>query len=450
MQFFRREPASPLVQPLSAQSESPKAWLSVSILAGLVLVETLREGGFWRADALVVAVASFLILVIQVIVEPQSRRSWAVVGSLFLLALWWFVRAFTSGAVASFFPLGASILGFLAAFIVVQSLESRQKQAVGLGVASLGAGAALVGFAGLIWRWYPMAMPAQHLWRLSTTLTYSDAAGLLLAMCLLIALAGGARPWLSRVAVCLCAGGLVATQSRGAFVAFLCACLLVPLRQYGLYVAPLLAGIALGVVAVATSPSTGHVPWLAVALVAAIAVSIARVPGLDGMAVPRRAMLIFGAAIVVALIGSIALLHSEIALRALAPSDQDRAVEWSAAFHQFESSPFIGVGPDRLLQFHATDGTYAHFAHNEYLQITADGGLVGLFLLAIALAALVRVVRRVDTLTSCAVASLVSLAVGGAFDFDWHLPVIGLLGGCLVGLAAMTPATRAGVVHRGS
>ncbi|HEY5111017.1 MAG TPA: O-antigen ligase family protein [Acidimicrobiales bacterium] len=448
MQFFRKERASPLVPSSLAQPESAKSWLLISILAGLVLVETVRSGGFWSADASTVAVVSFLVLVVHVTVAPPSRRGWAVVGSFFLLALWWFARALTSGGVASFLPLGASILGFLAAFLVVQSLDANQKQAVGQGVATLGGAAALVGFAGLIWRWYPMAMPAQHLWRLSTTLTYSDAAGLLLAMSLLIALAGGPRPWLSRLAVCLCAGGLVATQSRGAFVAFLCACALVPLRQYGLYVWPLLAGTALGVAAVATSPSIGDVPWLAAAVVAALCVSIARVPGLDKLAVSRRAVLLLCATILVALIGSVALLHSEIALRALAPSNQDRAVEWSAAFHQFESSPFIGVGPDRLLQFHATDGTYAHFAHNEFLQIAADAGLVGLFLLALAFGALSRVVRRVDTLTSCAAASLVSVAVGGTFDFDWHLPVIGLLGGCLAGLAALTLTRENGPLQR--
>ena len=189
----------------------------------------------------------------------------------------------------------------------------------------------------------------------------------------------------------------------------------------------------------ATSPSEVPVAGLAVALILAVAVSLlwvpasARAPG--GPAVPRWlapvGLLLF--VVVVAL-----LVHHEVALRTLSPSDQDRAVEWSAAFHQFTSSPLAGVGPDHLLRFTATDGNYAHFAHNEYLQIAADIGLVGLAALISVGVALVRIVRRVDVATSCATAALVCWAVGGAFDFDWHLPFIGLLGGWVAGLAATT------------
>ncbi len=66
---------------------------------------------------------------------------------------------------------------------------------------------ALIGWTGLVWRWYPMAIPTQGLWRLSSTLTYSDAAGMVLAVCLLVALAGGGRGRGSPAsAVCLCSG----------------------------------------------------------------------------------------------------------------------------------------------------------------------------------------------------------------------------------------------------
>jgi O-antigen ligase len=202
-----------------------------------------------------------------------------------------------------------------------------------------------------------------------------------------------------------------------------------------LFLAPLLSGIALGVVAVATSPSIGDVPVLGVALVAAVAGSLARVPSMGRLHWRRREVTVVVIVVLGALIGTGFLLHAEIALRAFAPSDQDRAAEWSAAFHQFVSSPFFGVGPDHLLHFHAVDGTVASFAHNEYLQVAADSGLVGAALLALAITALVRAVRRVDVLTSCAVGALVCLAIAGVFDFDWHLPFLGLLGGWVAGLA---------------
>jgi len=415
---------------------SPTSWFLTPALAGLIIVEAIREGGFWKPDALVVAVVASILIVGQLARGVQDRRSGAVVVSFSLLALWWFLRALSAGPVSSFLPLGASILGFVGAFVTVRRLTPSHKAAAGLFVASLGAVGASTGFVGLIWRWYPMAMPAQHLWRLSTTLTYADAAGVFLAMSLLVALAGGPRPWMARVAVCLCVGGLIATQSRGAFLAFACGCVLVPWRQYVLFIAPLLSGLALGVVAVATSPSPGAAPVLGGALVAALGVSLARLPVMGRWKWRRREVALVVVVALGALIGTGLLLHAEIALRALAPSDQDRAAEWSAAFHQFVSSPWIGVGPDHLLHFHAVDGTLASFAHNEYLQVAADGGLVGAALLALAVVALARAVRRVDVLTSCAVGALVCLAIAGLVDFDWHLSFLGLLGGWVAGLAA--------------
>ncbi len=77
-----------------------------------------------------------------------------------------------------------------------------------------------------------MAMPSQNLWRLSSTLTYADATGAVLALCLLLALATRAEFWAMRAAVCLCVGGLIATQSRGPILALLCAAFLVPLDRY--------------------------------------------------------------------------------------------------------------------------------------------------------------------------------------------------------------------------
>jgi len=407
-----------------------------------MIVEAIRDGGFWKPDALVVTLVALTFLAVLLAGQTRNRQNWTMVASFSLLALWWLVRAALAGTPSSFLPLGASTLGFTVAFVTVRPLTRTQREVAGLGVAALGGVGALVGFAGLTWRWYPMAMPAQHLWRLSTTLTYADAAGAFLAMSLLVALAGGPRPWIARASVCLCAGGLLATQSRGALVAFVVACALVPWRQYVLFLVPLAAGIALGVAAVATSPSSGSVAWLGVATLGAIGFSVAWVPAPRKWQWRRRHVVLL-AVLALGVLGATGLLvHSEIALRSLAPSDQDRAVEWSAAWHQFESNPLIGVGPDRLLHFYAADGTTAHFVHNEYLQILADGGLVGVALLLFAGTALVRMVRRVDTLSSCAVGALVCLAVAGAFDFDWHFSFLGLLGGWVAGLATRTVAPR--------
>jgi hypothetical protein len=419
-----------------------------ALLFGLVLIVGVRQGGFWRSDAVVAAAGSLALFAVAAIAHPFDRRALGVVGALVALVLWWWVRAATTASLGAVLPFAASCLACASAYAVVRPLRGPPRQLAGLGVACLGAAGGLIGFAGLIWRWFPLAMPAQGLWRLSTTLTYSDAAGLALGMCLLVALGVDRYPWVVRLAVCLCAGGLVASQSRGAYVAIACAAVVVPWRRSVRLLVPLVAGAALGVVAVATSPDAGAVPWLGAALVAALAISSIPMARVRAAALDPRVRMAAVLLVPVGLLLAVVLVHHEIALRALAPSDRDRSTEWSVAWHQWGSAPVFGVGPDRLLFFHTAAGTYAKFVHNEYLQVAADAGAVGLALLLAAVVTIFRAVRRVDALSSCACAALVCCAVGGAFDFDWHLPFVGFLCGMCAGLAAR--ADRVDAVELGA
>ena len=410
-------------------------WVVAALVYGLMIVEGICQGGFWPADALLGGLGALVLLGAALVTNPPGRRDTVVVVSLLLLAAWWAVRAATTGLASHVLPLGASIVAFAAAFAAARTLQGRTRQAAGLAVACLGAAGALVGFAGLVWRWFPEAMPAQGLWRLASTLTYADAAGLVLGVCLLLALGSDLVPWLTRVTVCLCAGGLLATQSRGAYVALFAACAIVPWHRYRRFAVPLLAGAALGAAAIVTSPHVGRVPWLGTVLVLAVAVAGLSKWEPRGVGSGLGGRVALGAAAAVGLAGVVVLLRHELALRAFAPSDQDRSVEWSTALHQWWSAPLLGVGPDRLLVFHATDGTYARFVHNEYLQVAADGGVIACVLLLFTILSIARVVRRVDVLSSCATSALVCWAVGAAFDFDWHLTFVGFLGGWCLALA---------------
>ena len=373
------------------------------------------------------------------------------VGGVVLLVLCWLVRALGRGDHRELPALGASMLGFAAAFVAVRPLLGPARQAAALALACLGAAGAAVGFAGLVWRWYPMAIPTQGLWRLSTTLTYSDAAGLVLGMCLLVALGVDRCPPLVRVTVCLCAGGLLATQSRGAYVAVACACLLVPWRRYVRFAVPLGAGIYarrgsdrvlarhLRRALAQRSGARGHraargaVAWRG----ASPADGEASGPGRSSpppcwwSPSPVRA------------------LHHEIRVRTLAPSDQDRSSEWVGRPAAMEvRPPSWGSGPDPtpdvprggrdLRPFRpqrVPPGRRRCRCHRSGPPALHGRGRGR------------RVARRFDVLSSCAVAALVGWAVGGAFDFDWHLSFVGVLGGFCLGLAARRDAVEPAFGH---
>lgn len=434
----------------AGQTPSMAGASAVTVVAVLVfalgVAAAWRQGGFWPAEALTIALLSLGLLVAGCVVAPPDRRGGVLLAGLVLFATWWFGRAVVAGSGRQALPLGAAALAFAAAFAALRALPRTARQTAGLGLACLGGAVAFVGLVGLAGRWYPMAMPSQGLWRLSSTLTYADATGVFLAVCVLVALGCDRHPALVRLALCLGVGGLVATQSRGAAVALACGLLLVPRARLTRSLVPALCGVGVGVVAVATSPGKDVQPWLAVALMVGVVVSLSSATAAACVRWARRTRrrrVVLAVAGLLTLVVVALLARHEIGVRALAPSDHDRLAEWSAAFHQWASAPLFGVGPDRVLSVHATDGTVAHFVHNEYLQVGADSGVLGLALLVCVALALARALRRVDVLSSCALGALCCLAVAGAVDFDWHLPVVGLVGGWCAGLAAQAPRASA-------
>ncbi|HWE67887.1 MAG TPA: O-antigen ligase family protein [Acidimicrobiales bacterium] len=215
----------------------------------------------------------------------------------------------------------------------------------------------------------------------------------------------------------------------------LCGALLIPGARYRAMWLPLALGLVAGAVAVGTSLSVTPTPWLAVAVVGcALAAALITPPPLPRPS--RRTLTLAAVAIGLAALGTVAFLHSEISLRFLSGAALfDRNPEWAAAVHQFNLAPWSGVGSDRILPFIGTTGVYAHFAHNEYLQVAADAGIIGLGLLGLSACSVAWGVRRVNVATSCAAAALVAFAVTGAFDYDWHVPALALIGGWVAGLA---------------
>jgi hypothetical protein len=453
------------------------------VIAGLMVAATFREGAFYPADAALVLSVSVVLAAALLWARPD-RRSVAVVATMGALALWWLIRALAQGRPGAFFPLGASMIGFCCAFLATTRLVAKYRVLATQLVVAVGAVSAAAGLLATTIRWYPLAMPAQNLWRLSTTLTYSNAAGALLAVALLVGLGLDQRAYTTRLMVCLCAAGLVATQSRGAVLGAVVGVVLVPMAQLRRSAVTVGLGVLGGLAVVATSSGPSAQPLAGVAVVVAVVIAVvwpwhssaaapftraprgssigakligvksngaksidaqsidarsmgARSMGARSMGARRRA--VFLAVLAVATLGVAVgaglALRVPIERRVALGSSEDRSHEWSAAFDQWRSSPVVGVGPDQTLYFRATDGNFAHFSHNEYLQVLADGGLIGATLLVLTGVCVVRAVRRQDVATSCAVAALLAFAVVGALDFDWHLASLGLVGGWVAGLA---------------
>jgi hypothetical protein len=423
------------------------------IVGGMLVAATIREGAFYPADAALVLSVSLVVAVALLFTAPD-RPAFAVMASIGALAAWWLVRAAAQGRTGSFLPLGASMIGFGCAFLATRRLEDRYRVLATQLLVAVGAVSAAVGLVATSTRWFPIAMPAQNLWRLSTTLTYSNAAGVLLAVALLVGLGLDQRARLTQLMVCLCAAGLVATQSRGAVLGAVVGVLIVPLAQLRRAAVTVVLGVLGGLAVVATSSGGSAQPAGTVAVIAAVAIAVAlpRRGAAAGASSPpsgassgggrRRAVIVVVVSLVAVgvTVGAGLVLRVPIERRVALGSSEDRGYEWAAAFDQWRSSPVVGVGPDQTLYFQAPDGNYAHFAHNEYLQMLADGGLVGEILLVAAGVCIVRVVRREDVATSCAAAALVAFAVAGALDFDWHLAALGVMGGWVAGLAARPKA----------
>ena len=422
---------------LADTSAAERSSLLAAVVTGLTVAAVLGEGAFHAAEALLVGVASLVLVVIQLRTKP-SPASRPVALAIGLLALCWFLESVAHRTPEAFLPLGASMLGFVAAYLTLDRLNVQSRQTSARVLVLLGTLTSLLGLIALALRWYPLAIRVGQPWRLSSTLTYYNAEALLLAMVLVIAIGLDQELWSIRAAIAICTAGLLATQSRGVLLALVLGILFVPAAQLRRAALPLLAGLLAGLLIVAISDHN-RMPILL--LVPVIGCAIASIAVDEHRQRPKRRIDPIRAVVGFLVVGLMAvgiwfLIHPAVA-RLHTASNGERLAIWKSAFDQWRSSPVIGAGPDHLLHVHYVGifGSEANFAHNEYLQILADSGLVGATLLAVAAAFLIRSIRRVNLMTSCATGALVVFAVAGVFDFDWHLPALGLIGGWVAGLA---------------
>ncbi len=384
----RAGPARIVASATATESSPVHAAGSAAVVIGLLAGAMYLQGTFYPVDAFGITVLA-LGLVAAGVVWNRDRHGLAVTLATGGLAAWWFVRSIGVRSPAAFLPFGASVLAFLAGFLVLRALGDRDRTRSALALAAVGAVVAASGLVGVLGRWTDLARPVDGSWHAASTLTDPAATAVVCGLALLLALAADLRSPLVRLVLASSVAGLLATQGHWELLALGVGALLVPRDRWTGALWPLACGAAGGIAVVATSagPAAGAVGW-AVGIGAPVLAAL-RVPS-TGIHWTRRAGV--AGVVVLAAVTTLAVLHLPRDARHTSLTSQ--TVAWSSSVDTWRSAAVSGVGPPRV---HTTGGPVADYPGLEpdtYLSTAADGGAVAAVLLLAAGAAVAASIRR--------------------------------------------------------
>jgi O-Antigen ligase len=438
--------------PDRAPTGQAASWAGLLLLVA-VAVGLLGQGAYYgpaqRLLGLLVAAATVLALVAWPLTRDDLRHLPVVPAAA--LAGWAVLDAVLLGQpVAGAAGLTLLLAGLVAVLVVCRRLGDEDRDVLLIGVTGTCLVVALTGWLGVALRVGYLAWEGDGIWRASATLTYPNAAAAVLVPVALVGLARLVREPRSLPMVLAVTGllaGVAATMSRAGVIALVA----------GLVVLAALEGPG-RVLRVAAGPCAGALvalaglvpsmladgqprPLLAAAGLAAglaLAVGVAAA-GSGAGAKPRTGArrgvaLVAGVVLLLCALGAAATLGGGEAYRRVVDSratlaSPERADALRAAAQVVADHPFGGAGPGHTqLRWGRPDGgaRYFTYAHNEYVQVAADLGLVGLALLAALLVALARLLWRARAAGpwAGAVAAACAFAVHSGFDFVWHLPAV--------------------------
>jgi O-Antigen ligase len=442
------------------------------VLAALAAA-TVGQGGYYRRVNVVCAV--FLALAAAVLFGRRRFTTfrpgvWVLAG-LGVMSASTVITGLLAGHLAGALGTTALLTGLAVIVAMVASSTVSARRQLADAVLALGVFLAATAWFGVAFHFTPLGHADGGLWRGATTVTYSNAAAAILGPLALLALARATsrHGWQSRATAVLLLAGLAATLSRAGIASFVAGLVVLAwLVGFGaMWRAARMALLGGLVAAAALMPgmpvaSPPKPLWALFGLTAGLVTGVVRWPEVlnrrrrPGRGDRRRRIgwlaLPAGLALAVALVGFSG--HGAAWSHRLGMSSPDRTSLASVALHMWLNHPFRGVGPGRVLFVWTTADhrlVFDRYAHNEYLQIAVEQGVVGLIGLgalgtAVGATALTgwRSSPRSQSddgpgadqmlLRAGAIAGLICLALHSAFDFLWHVPAVPMIAAVAVGL----------------
>ena len=451
------EPREPPTARARARPADRQAAAAGGVLLAALATGLLRQGAAYTAGQLALGLFLAAALFLAVSGSPPSaadiRRP--PVPALLGLAAWALLDAALHGSPGRGAAPALLVAGIVGVFAVCRRLPDAGREILLMGIIASALVVAATGWLGLAFRIAPWRWEAQGVWRASSTLTYPNATAAVLVMVALLVLAllterGRSLP------LGLAATGLLvgagATLSRAGLLALLAGGVVLvalarPRRVARASIGPVLgAAVALGGLVPSMGASGGASPvWAATGLLAGLIIG----GGLASVG-PRGAIALVSGACLFGVLAVVTLGPDRLAGAAdhvagvrLTLESPERFEATRVALDTLGDRPLTGGGPG-LVEWrwmHANgSSTTVRYVHNEYVQLTAELGLVGAALLAAALLTLAWALwKRRDAgpsrpLWAGVVAGICALAVHSASDFVWHIPAIPLVAAALVGL----------------
>jgi hypothetical protein len=458
----------------TAAAERSDDGLSLELLLVVAAVASLAigQGGFYRR---VSEVGGVFLAVAAAVVVGRRRLSvlhptrW-VLAALSALGACTVVAGGLDGFSTRAFAPIALLVGVGVVVVVVSSSSGKLRCQLADVIVALGGFLAVTAWIGVAFHLSPWGHADGGLWRAATTVTYANAAAAVLGPVCLWSIArrttGDGAP--RRAVSLLIATGLIATLSRAGLASFAVGIVvLAVLLGFGPVwrtAAPTLLGAAIAAAALVPGidANTSARPlWAGLGLAAGLLVGMAPAPHFfdsSGRNTSRRRPLricLLGLVVAGAIAGAGLLVagHSGSWSNRLSLASPDRGSLTSVGLHMWRTHLLTGVGPDHELFVWMTPAhkeLFDRYAHDEYLQLAAEEGVVGVAGLAALAAGVVVTARRgwhsgvrrrteLTALRAAAIAGLVSFALQSGFDFLWHVPVVPMIAATAVGFAAVLP-----------